>query len=43
MLSKEKKQFPKASHLEVHIIYTLYIFAKTQWFLFSFYIFPQPD
>ena len=33
MLSKGKKLFAKASHLGgVHIIYTLYIFAKTLWF-----------
>ena len=31
MLSEGKKPFPKASHLGVHIIYTLYIFAKTLW------------
>ena len=42
MLSKGKKLFPKASHLGVHIIHTLYIFAKTLWFLFGFYMFPQP-
>ena len=28
-LVKERNLFPKASHLGVHIIYTLYIFAKT--------------
>ena len=28
-LVKEKKLFPKASHLGVQVIYTLYIFAKT--------------
>ena len=40
MLSKGKKLFPKVSHLRVHIIYTLYIFAKTMWFFFWFlYIF----
>ena len=36
MLSKGKKLFPKASHLGVHIIYTLYIFAKTLWFFVWF-------
>ena len=36
MLSKGKKQFPKASHLGVHIIYTLHVFAKTQWFFVWF-------
>ena len=34
-LVKERNLFPKASHLGVHIIYTLYIFAKTLWFLFG--------
>ena len=32
MFSKGKKLFPKGSHLGVHIIHTLYIFAKTLWF-----------
>ena len=41
-LVKEKKLFPKASHLGVHIIYMLYIFDKRCDFLFDFYIFPQP-
>ena len=36
MLSKGKKLFPKASHLGVHIIYTLYIFTKTLWFFVWF-------
>ena len=36
MLSKGKKLFPKASHLGVHIIYTLYIFAETLWFFVWF-------
>ena len=34
MLRKGKKMFPKASHLGVHIIYALYIFAKTLRFMF---------
>ena len=34
--------FTKASHLGVHIVYALYIFAKSLWFfLFGFYIFKQ--
>ena len=32
VLSKGNKLFPKASHLEAHTIYTLYIFAITLWF-----------
>ena len=39
MLSKGTKLFPKASHLGVHLIY---LSAKKLWFLFGFYIFPQP-
>ena len=40
---QRKETFSKVSHLGVHIIYTLYIFAKTLWvFLFAFYIFTQP-
>ena len=38
MLSKGKKLFQKASQLGVHVIYTLYIFAKAIgffiWFLY---------
>ena len=41
MLSKGKTLFPKASHLEVHIIYTLHIFVKTLCFesFFEFFIY----
>ena len=31
-----KKLFPKASHIGVHIICTLHIFAKALWFFVSF-------
>ena len=39
MLSKRKKLFPKAPHLGVHVIYTLYIFAKTLCFCLVFIYF----
>ena len=36
MVSEGKKLFPKALHLGEHIIYILYIFAKTLWFFVCF-------
>ena len=32
----KERNFPKASHLGVHIMYTVYIFAKTLWFFVWF-------
>ena len=36
MLSQGKKLFPNASHLGVHMRYTIYIFGKTLWFFVWF-------